>query len=300
MKTNEIIINEGPLDFAKNVAAGFKGLGQGGLAGAKAAYGAQDASNKQADKTAAIAKKAIDQWNATAAQMAQGGQQATPDQAVAWVTKFLGKAPAGKPAGATPAQINQFITQSIQQYVADRAAQGLGGAQQPAPAEPAPTAGQPAQTQQPAQAQAIQAPTQTWKYKVPGSDSVYNVGTNPAGQLVIDMDNNGDWETVDDADDKKAIMDPANKVDATAQQPAQQQAQTPAEPAQAQTPAAEPAKPTKPDANAFAQKLLADFNAFVDADGSVGAPAVKQALKSLWMQSGGTKAESKKNTKKPV
>jgi hypothetical protein len=291
MKTNEIIINEGPLDFAKNVAAGFKGLGQGGLAGAKAAYGAQDAANKQADKTGTIVKKAIDQWNATAAQMAQGGQQATPEQATAWLTKFLGKAPAGKPAGANPAQISQFITQEIQKYVADRAAQGLGQTAAPA-AEPAPAQ---AATQQPAQAQAqpVQAPTQTWKYKVPGSDSVYNVGTNQAGQLVIDMDNNGDWETVDDADDKKAIMDPANKVDANAQPgQAASQAQQPA--------AAAPAAPAKPGANEFAQKLQADFEAFVNAGGSTGAPAVKQALKSLWMQAGGTKAESKKNTKKPV
>ena len=288
MKTNEIIINEGPLDFAKNVAAGFKGLGQGGLAGAKAAYGAQDAANKQADKTGTIVKKAIDQWNATAAQMAQGGQQATPEQATAWLTKFLGKAPAGKPAGANPAQISQFITQEIQKYVADRAAQGLGQTAAPA-AEPAPAQ---AATQQPAQAQAqpVQAPTQTWKYKVPGSDSVYNVGTNQAGQLVIDMDNNGDWETVDDADDKKAIMDPANKVDANAQ-PGQAASQ-------AQQPAA--AAPAKPDSNAFAQKLQADFEAFVNAGGSAGAPAVKQAIKSMWMQTGGTKAESKKNTKKPV
>lgn len=250
MKTNEIIINEGPLDFAKNVAAGFKGLGQGGLAGAKAAYGAQDASNKQADKTAAIAKKAIDQWNATAAQMAQGGQQATPDQAVAWITKFLGKAPAGKPAGATPAQINQFITQSIQQYVADRAAQSMGGAQQPAQAEPTPAA------------TAASAPTPA------------------AGQT------------------PQASAEPA-QVEPTAQTAAEPAPAT--EPtAQAEPAPAEPAKPAKPDANAFAQKLQADFQAFVDADGSVGAPAVRQALKSLWMQSGGTKAESKKNTKKPV
>lgn len=244
MKTNEIIINEGPLDFAKNVAAGFKGLGQGGLAGAKAAYGAQDASNKQADKTVAIAKKAIDQWNATAAQMAQGGQQATPEQAVAWITKFLGKAPAGKPAGAAPAQINQFITQSIQQYVADRAAQGLGGAQQPATAEPAPAAGQPAQ------ATATAEPT------------------------------------------AQAAAEPAPATAPTAQ----------AEPAQAQAePApAEPTKPAKPDANTFAQKLQADFAAFADAGGGVGTPAVKQAIKDMWMRAGGTKAESRKNTKKPV
>jgi hypothetical protein len=231
MKTNEIIINEGPLDFAKNVAAGFKGLGQGGLAGAKAAYGAQDAANKQADKTGTIVKKAIDQWNATAAQMAQGGQQATPEQATAWLTKFLGKAPAGKPAGANPAQISQFITQEIQKYVADRAAQGLGQTAAPA-AEPAPA---------------------------------------------------------------QAAAEPAQAQTAPAAEPAQATAQEPA----AVEPAA-PAAPAKPGANEFAQKLQADFEAFVNAGGSTGAPAVRQAIKSMWMQTGGTKAESKKNTKKPV
>lgn len=240
MKTNEIIINEGPLDFAKNVAAGFKGLGQGGLAGAKAAYGAQDAANKQADKTGTIVKKAIDQWNATAAQMAQGGQQATPEQVTAWLAKFLGKAPAGKPAGANPAQISQFITQEIQKYVADRAAQGLGQTAAPA-AEPAPAQS----ADEPAQAQAQTTPAQAQ--------------TAPAAQ-------------------------PAQ---ATAQEP------TAAEPAA-------PAAPAKPGANEFAQKLQADFEAFVNAGGSTGAPAVRQAIKSMWMQTGGTKAESKKNTKKPV
>lgn len=237
MKTNEII-NEGPLDFAKNVAAGFKGLGQGGLAGAKAAYGAQDAANKQADKTGAIVKKAIDQWNTTAAQMAQGGQQATPEQATAWLTKFLGKAPAGKPAGANPAQISQFITQEIQKYVADRAAQGLAGGQQAA-AEPAPAQGQ-APTQQTAQAQ-VQPPKAPWKYTVPGSNSVYDVGLNDAGQLVINMD--GEWETVDDAEDKKAIMATQPQAGGTA--PAQDQAQ-----ATAQATAQEPAAPTEPAAPA--------------------------------------------------
>ena len=74
----------------------------------------------------------------------------------------------------------------------------------------------------------------------------------------------------------------------------------PAEPAQA-TPApttttpAEPTAPTsKPDAKTFAQKILADFNAFADAGGSTGSPVVRQLLKSMWMQAGGLKAESKK------
>ena len=228
MKTNEII-QEGPLDFAKNMVAGFKG--------AKAGYNQSAATNAQKDKTNAIVKKAIDQWNATAGQIAQGGTQATGDQAVQWLTKFLGKAPAGKPAGDSPAQISQFITQEITQHIANRATQGLGGATAPAATDA---------TTAPAAPGATPPPT------APAADA-----TAPAT---------------------------APAADATA----------PAEPA---TPAAAPAKP---GANEFAQKLQADFEQFSSAGGSIGAPAVKQVIKNMWMQAGGTKAESKKNKKKPV
>lgn len=56
----------------------------------------------------------------------------------------------------------------------------------------------------------------------------------------------------------------------------------------------------KPNPDEFAKKLKTMFDEFVNADGSVGAPAVKQVLKSMWMQSGGVRAESKKNNKKPA
>lgn len=56
----------------------------------------------------------------------------------------------------------------------------------------------------------------------------------------------------------------------------------------------------KPNAEEFARKLQTMFDEFSDADGSVGAPAVRQVLKSMWMRSGGVRAESKKNNKKPV
>ena len=287
MKANEIILNEGPLDFAKKVGAGFAGLANGGLAGAKAAYGAQDAANNQADKTNAIVSKAVQQWNTTAAQMKQGGQEPTADQAVAWMTKFLGKAPSTKPADASPANISKFISTEINKHIADRAAQGLNGT--PAKGEPAPAASAPAAAASaPAQGQqatTVAPPKETWKYQVPGSDSVYDVGINDAGKLTINMD--GEWETVDDADDSKAIM---------ATKPQAGQAQT----GQAQTGQAQATPPAKPDANAFAEKLKSDFAAFADAGGATGGPAVRQVLKSLWMQSGGTKAESKKNPKKPV
>lgn len=65
----------------------------------------------------------------------------------------------------------------------------------------------------------------------------------------------------------------------------------------ANKPAAEPAKPMS--VNDFAAKLQADFEAFAAAGGSIGAPAMKRALKSMWMQAGGIKAESKYSKKNP-
>lgn len=69
----------------------------------------------------------------------------------------------------------------------------------------------------PAAAGAIAAPNDTWKYQVPNSDSVYDVGVDATGQLLINMD--GEWETVDDAEDKKAIMATKTTADATASAP---------------------------------------------------------------------------------
>jgi len=61
---------------------------------------------------------------------------------------------------------------------------------------------------------------------------------------------------------------------------------------------AEPVKPAS--VNDFAAKLQSDFEAFAAAGGSIGAPAMKRALKTMWMQAGGIRAESKKNKKSRV
>lgn len=79
----------------------------------------------------------------------------------------------------------------------------------------------------------------------------------------------------------------APAADTTNAVPDNKQSTATAEPAAQTTPA-------KPNATEFAQKLQSMFDEFVKANGSIGAPAVKAALKNMWMQSGGIKAESKK------
>lgn len=151
----------------------------------------------------------------------------------------------------------------------------------PYPEQPADANAQQAQQapQGQAQAQPVAAPTNTWKYKVPGSDSVYDVGTDQSGQLLINMD--GEWETVDDEADKKAIMDPANKVQGDATAPAQQTAQ--------------PAQKPSTDVATFVQNLKSKWDNFINNNGSIGAPRIKQLVHNMWMQTGGTKAtESRK------
>ncbi len=101
------------------------------------------------------------------------------------------------------------------------------------PNAPAPAAGADGKVEptmdpaNPAAAGAVAAPADTWKYQVPNSDSVYDVGVDATGQLLINMD--GEWETVDDAEDKKAIM--ATKTAAPAQAATDPAAKTAAEPA---------------------------------------------------------------------
>ena len=74
-------------------------------------------------------------------------------------------------------------------------------------------------------------------------------------------------------------------------EPDQPAAQT--EPNTEPSAAAEPAVAAKSNAQEFAQKLQTMFDQFASANGSIGAPAVKQVIKNMWMQAGGIKAESK-------
>lgn len=163
--------------------------------------------------------------------------------------------------------------------------QEQGSKEQPAADTPAGSSAQaPAdtiglQTQEPAQqgdqqaAQAGNTQEKTWKYKVPNSDSVYDVKLDKAGQLYINMD--GEWDTVDDAADKKAIMDPANKVDD------QSQASDNAEPAPTQASQVNIAK-LAADIKGIQPTIVGDVKRMLDSDPSMQKkkePAQQQAPK---------------------
>ena len=173
MKINEILVEqqleEGPIDFAKQVGAGIKGLAQGGLQGAKAGYQQQGAANKQQDLVRTVAGNAGKDWAAIAKNIQMStGKPPTADDAVKWFTQFSGTSPTVAPAGSNPAQINKWLNQQVSGYMVKKgtAQQGSGTATaQPAvqvPPVPQPTQGQPppnqptppgAQQPQPGQAQ---------------------------------------------------------------------------------------------------------------------------------------------------
>lgn len=66
-------------------------------------------------------------------------------------------------------------------------------------------------------------------------------------------------------------------------------------------PAAEPEKPVTPSSNPFSnpQQLLSAFQDYADADGKF-TPELRRVVRSIWMQMGGTKAESKQHQKKGI
>jgi hypothetical protein len=53
-------------------------------------------------------------------------------------------------------------------------------------------------------ADAALTPTETWKYTNPTTGTEYEAGTTQDGQLIINFD--GEWETVEDEEDSKAIL----------------------------------------------------------------------------------------------
>jgi hypothetical protein len=149
MKINEILVEqqleEGPIDFAKQVGAGIKGLAQGGLQGAKAGYQQQGAANKQQDLVRTVSGNAGKDWADMATNIRMStGKPPTADDAVAWFTQFSGTSPTVAPAGSNPAQINKWLNQQVSGYMVKKgtAQQGSGTA-----------TAQPATTQQPATAQ---------------------------------------------------------------------------------------------------------------------------------------------------
>lgn len=66
-------------------------------------------------------------------------------------------------------------------------------------------------------------------------------------------------------------------------------------------PAAEPKTPATTSSNPFSnpQELLSAFQEYADADGKF-TPELRRVVKSIWMQMGGTKAESKQHQKKGI
>jgi len=151
MKINEILVEqqleEGPIDFAKQVGAGIKGLAQGGLQGAKAGYQQQGAANKQQDLVRTVSGNAGKDWAAIAKNIQMStGKPPTADDAVKWFTQFSGTSPTVAPAGSNPAQINKWLNQQVSGYMVKK-----GTAQKPAGAGTA--TAQPATAQQPTTAQ---------------------------------------------------------------------------------------------------------------------------------------------------
>lgn len=119
MRINELLVeskqlNEGPIDVAKQIGAGFKGFKQGGFAGAKAGYTAQGAANTQVDANKAATSELLKQW-AAYAQNVKTSSDADPtvQQATDWFAKNVGKKPAGAPANPDPAAVSQWLEKEI-------------------------------------------------------------------------------------------------------------------------------------------------------------------------------------------
>jgi hypothetical protein len=220
MKINDLFESQKQLDelslggIGKGLAKGVGAVSKGVAAVAGGAHGAIDAA-KQGYRAGRAAVSGVPQPNAAPATNQTQGQT-TPNSNQTQQTDQTAE-PAGNQGSAAMSNM-------------------AGQMKAMAPPETTSTGGQVQQTTtgqvntaspnnpNAQQASTASAPTNTWKYQVPGSDSVYDVGTDQSGQLYVSM--GGEWDTVTDADDIKAIMDPANKVDAEAQSaaaPAQQQ-----------------------------------------------------------------------------
>ena len=59
-----------------------------------------------------------------------------------------------------------------------------------------------------------------------------------------------------------------------------------------------PAAPVKPNPNEFAEKITKMFDEFADSNGSTGSPAVRSAIRNMWMRTGGTDLKESRVKKK--
>lgn len=131
MKINELNkpdqLEEGPVwDKVKQLGAGTKGFFQGGATGARAGYNAQGTANQMTGKVKDISMLVLNKWQEfnQAYKMANGGQDAGAEEAVAWFIKFTGgqkpKNP-NPPTGDSPAYIQKWLQQEIANTMAQRA-----------------------------------------------------------------------------------------------------------------------------------------------------------------------------------
>lgn len=165
MKISEVHVkkqvNEGPLDFVQNVAAGAKGLATGGLSGAKAGY-QQSASQNAAGGGKDVANEFIKRWNTITGQLSAAGQQPTVQQLQQFVKQSAPTATIPAPGSVTPQLAHDFIAKSVQQHLANSAlgqSEPESGSGQ-ASAKPAADTANPAQTQAVSQPQASGQPPQ--------------------------------------------------------------------------------------------------------------------------------------------
>jgi hypothetical protein len=143
MKINEVTVKEASLgQLGAGIKGAFQGLKAGGLggiaAGARAGYQAKGAAQTQSKQVKDITTQVLQKWAAYNQNIKTStGADATPEQAVSWLTQFFGgQKPASQPAGSNPAQIQQWLQKEVAGYMAN---QELAAAQatQPASTPPA-------------------------------------------------------------------------------------------------------------------------------------------------------------------
>lgn len=319
MKSNEII-QEGPLDFVKRVGAGVKGA-MDTTSDFRTGYQQAGAQQKMQD----MVRRTYPAWNQ--AVMAYRNQD-LPEPEIAkrmqaWTQKYFGVAMPPYPEAMVTAQGAQkyLLTAVGKKMTGDNddagapqqaaaPAQGAAGAQG---AQPAASAQQPAAAAQPAAAtQGAQQPAQAQQpaaatpAKPAGDfDKTYGVPLTAAGAekfQQLPQDQRVQSTKAAKAagytfDNQTGIWSPPAEGGA---QPAAAGAEQPAAGAQAgQQPAADPSHAMFKDPAAF----KAEWDKFVASSPNyklIADPALLSTLKTMWMRSGGMKAESKKNKGKRV
>jgi hypothetical protein len=108
---------------AKPKPAGILDKIGGAFQGAKAGYQAAGAAQAQTAKVKTVASQALQKWAAYNQNIKMStGADATPEQAVAWLTQFQGGVePTDSPTNTTPAGISQWLQKQVGAYMAQQA-----------------------------------------------------------------------------------------------------------------------------------------------------------------------------------